>query len=267
MGMGRSATREEIAAARAYEALHVPALFRQWAPIVATSAGVGAGQRVLDIACGTGVLAREAAQLTGDPARVSGVDITPGMLAVASTLAPEIDWQLAAAELLPFSDDEFDAVLSQFGLMFFDDRTVALREMQRVLRPGGSIVVAVWDAIDNSPAYAVTMHILAREAGHRAADALRAPFALGNANGLRDLFRDAGFHDATVSTHRGTARFPGIRAMVEAEVRGWLPIMGVSLDEATIARILAAAEQELREWLHADGSLQFDLSAHVVMAG
>jgi ubiquinone/menaquinone biosynthesis C-methylase UbiE len=142
----------QIDAANTYEALFVPALFEQWAPKVADSAQIQPGQRVLDVACGTGILAREVASRTGLTGYVAGLDTSPGMLVLAKQLAPTVGWREGAAESLPFADRSFDAVVSQFGLMFFADRHRALREMLRVLTAAGGLVVAVWDSLDTMPA-------------------------------------------------------------------------------------------------------------------
>jgi ubiquinone/menaquinone biosynthesis C-methylase UbiE len=85
---------------------------------------------------------------------VSVLDANPGMLAVAARLAPGVEWRQGTAESLPYSDQSFNAVVRQFGLMFFTDRRQALREMLRVLAPGGHLAVAVWDSLANTPAYA-----------------------------------------------------------------------------------------------------------------
>src|SRR5262249_54504818 len=137
-------------AATAYETLFVPALFQQWAPMIADAAKIKIGDRVLDIACGTGVLAREAAARTGQSGHVAGLDPHAGMLAVARGLSPEIAWREGTAEALPFPDCTFDVVVCQFGLMFFSDRDKAIHEMLRVMVPGGRCAVAVWDAVEKA---------------------------------------------------------------------------------------------------------------------
>jgi SAM-dependent methyltransferase len=256
----------QIEAANAYEAMFVPALFRQWASKVAEAAHIQPGQRALDVACGTGILARELNARMGSSGYVAGVDPNPGMVAVANQLAPAIKWREGVAESLPFPDQSFDAVVSQFGLMFFTDRRQALREMVRVLAPDGCMVVAVWDSLDNIPAFAAEVALLEETAGRRAADALRAPFVLGNRGELAALFSEAGVASAEITTHHGAARFPNIRTMVEADLRGWLPVMGVSLTEDQIGHILQEAEQALRAYATADGQASFDLSAHLVTA-
>jgi SAM-dependent methyltransferase len=256
----------QIDAANAYEAMFVPALFGQWAPKVADAAQIQPGQRALDVACGTGVLARELISRTGSSGRVAGIDPSPGMVAVAKHLAPDVEWREGVAESLPFPDQSFDAVLSQFGLMFFTDRRQALREMFRVLAPGGYLAVAVWDSLDNIPAFARLVALLEQTAGSRAADALRAPFALGDRQELASLFSEAGAPSAEITTHQGTAAFPSIRTLVEAELRGWLPVMGIILTEDQISGILQEAEHALSSYATTDGRVTFRLSAHLVSA-
>lgn len=264
--MSDATLQAQIAAATAYQAFFVPALFQQWAPWVVAAANLQPGQRVLDVACGTGALTGVAATCVGAGGTVAGLDVDPGMLAVAAGLLPDIDWKEGVAEALPYSDQSFDAVVSQFGLMFFGDRQQALREMLRVLVPGGQLAVAVWDSLENTPAYAAEVALLARLAGQEAADALRAPFVLGDKQALKALFAAAGVESPSIVSHTGTARFPSIRAMVEADLRGWLPVMGVTLGEALIAQILAEAEQDLGAYLTADGGVEFDSPAHIVRA-
>jgi SAM-dependent methyltransferase len=253
-----------IEAATAYERLFVPALFGAWAPRVADAAGVRWGQRALDVACGTGVLAREVASRIGPDGRVMGVDLNPGMLEVANRLAPEIEWRQAAAESLPFPDESFDVVVSQFGLMFFADQRQAVREMLRVAVPQGRLAVAVWDTLENNPAYAAEAGLLERTAGAAAAEALRAPFVLGDPRVLAGMFEPAAA--VGISTQRATAQFPSVRTLVEADLRGWLPVMGVTLAEEQIKEILQQAENVMAPFVTEEGRVVFTSSAHIVTA-
>lgn len=262
--MTESEQSPEIAGAEAYQALMVPALFAEWAPRVANAARIRPGQRVLDVACGTGVLALELAERVGSPALVTGVDAGSGMLEVAAHLAPRICWRRGMAEVLPFADDSFDAVVSQFGLMFFGDPHRALEEIRRVLAPGGSWAVAVWDSLAHTPAYAAEHAVLEEMAGAEAAAALAAPFVLGDPQQLRRLFTDAGFTELEVTTVRGSGHFPSVRVMVEADLRGWLPLMGVELEEDLIQAIVGEAERRLQPFVAPDGQVQFDSPAHIV---
>lgn len=264
--MSQSISQAAIGAAIAYESLMVPALFGPWSSKVADAAGFAAGQQVLDVACGTGVLARETADRVGISGAVTGLDASPGMLEVARRLAPDLEWRQGAAESLPFPDGAFDRVVSQFGLMFFRDREAAIREALRVLRPGGRLVVAVWNSLRNNPAYADEVELLEQCAGRAAADAVRAPFALGDARALAELFRTAGAASVAMATDREMARFPSVRVMLEADLRGWLPVMGVVLPEERIAEVLEQAEDVLRPYVDADGTVAFNTSAHIVVA-
>jgi ubiquinone/menaquinone biosynthesis C-methylase UbiE len=262
--MGEPASEQAVAAATAYEEFFVPAMFAHWAPRVADAAQVRHGQRLLDVACGTGVLAREAARRVGNRGKVVGLDSNPGMLAVAARVAPLLEWQCGDAQALPFPDGSFDVVASQFGLMFFGDRVRALREMLRVLVPGGRLVACVWDAIDNIPAYALELDLLARLAGDAAAAALQAPFALGERKQVEQLFEDAGAEGVTAVTLTGAARFPSIREMIEADVRGWLPLAGVVLTEAQSHAIVEQSEQVFQPYVDERGRVEIATSAHIV---
>lgn len=264
------ALQSRIDAATIYEQLFVPAEFREWAPRVIAAARIQPGQQVIDVACGTGILARTVVRRTGPTGFVAGVDPNPGMLVVAARAAAEarlsIEWREARAESLPYPDAFFEAVVSQFGLMFFDDRHAALREMLRLLKPGGQLAIAVWDTLEHTPAYATVVALLERAAGPRAADALRAPFSLGDRPTLGTLFADAGMPTATITTHLGQARFPSVRVMLEAELRGWMPGVGIVFTGDQVDEIVAEAERALGTHVTADGGVTFDAPAHIVTA-
>ena len=124
--------------AEIYDEFFVPALFHPWASVVTDAAAIAPGQSVLDVACGTGVLARAVADRVGLSGSVAGLDSSEEMLEVARRKSDTIEWRMGRAEAIPFPDESFDAVVSQFGIMFFEKPAGALREMIRVLRPGGT---------------------------------------------------------------------------------------------------------------------------------
>lgn len=136
-----------------YESTLVPALFRELAERLVQFADPMPGQAVLDVGCGTGIVARTVADRIGGQGNVIGIDINESMLAVAGRLRPELGWRQADAGALPFEDDSFDLVCCQAALMYFPNRVAALREMARVVRPAGQVVVVVLGRLGESPGY------------------------------------------------------------------------------------------------------------------
>jgi SAM-dependent methyltransferase len=251
--------------AEVYEALFVPALFQQWGPIIADAAEIVRGQSVLDVASGTGVLACYVLDRVKPEGRVVGLDVNADMIAVARRKNSNVEWIEGRAESLPFADETFHAVVSQFGLMFFDDRATALREMMRVLKRGGRLAVAVCDALDHSPGYAALAQLLQRLFGHRIADAFRAPFMLGNPSKLATICAEAGLLDAKVEQHLGTVQFASIKALISTE-RACVWTLGGLLDEAQFGSLLDGAEQSLKPFTTADGRISFKMPALIIKA-
>ena len=155
-----------------YEHYFVPAIGAPLAQDLVELAALRPGERVVDVACGTGVVTRLAAERVGDAA-VAGVDVNPGMLEVARTAAQDtaIEWHEASADALPLGDARFDVALCQMGLQFFPDRLAALRELRRVLRPGGRAVLNVPGP--TPPLLAVLERALGRHLGPEVAGDLR----------------------------------------------------------------------------------------------
>ncbi len=251
--------------AEIYDALFVPALFRQWGPIVAGVAQIGRGDRVIDVACGTGVLALAAYDRVGPDGEVVGLDPNSDMLGVARRKSTRIDWREGRAEEIPFPDERFDAAVSQFGLMFFEDRTAGLREMMRVIKPGGRMAVAVCDSLDQSPGYAAVADMLELLFGDDVANAFRAPFVLGDAKLLHALCATAGIERAEVKRHRGTVRFASIEALISTE-RACVWTLGGLLNEDQFGRLLEEAKRVLATFATASGEVSFDMPALIVTA-
>jgi SAM-dependent methyltransferase len=253
------------APAEVYDEMFVPALFQQWGPIVADAARIGLGESVLDVACGTGVLACAALDRVGPEGTVAGLDRNTDMLSVARRKSARIEWREGRAESLPFPDGSFDAVVSQFGFMFFDDRPAALREMMRVLRPDGRMAVAACDALDESPGYAALAALLQRLFGDRIADAFRAPFVLGDSEALLSICAVASIADAKVARHNGTVRFASIKSLISTE-RACVWTLGGMLDDTQFAELMREAEQALKPFVRTDGAIAFDMPALIVTA-
>lgn len=186
-------------AAETYQQSFVPTIGIAWASALLDAAELRPGERVLDIACGTGVVTRLAAERVGPDGAVAGVDINPAMLAVARSVPSSgaaIDWHEATAESLPLADGSFDVVLCSLGLQFVPDRASALREMQRVLAPGGKLAIGT---VGPTPQlFAILEQALARLVTPEAAGFMRAVFSLHEPQELEKLTSDAGFRDVEV---------------------------------------------------------------------
>lgn len=254
-----------VSPAEVYDQQFVPALFRPWAAVLCAAAGVAPGQRVLDVACGTGALTLALAERVLPGGSVVGLDANPQMLAVARRKPGQVDWRDGRAESLPFADESFDAVLSQFGLMFFDDRVAALRQMWRVLRRGGRMAVAVCDALEQSPGYAALAALLDRLFGRRVGDAFRAPFVLGDTSALRTLCAQAGIDAADVAQHQGRVRFASVDALVSTE-RACAWTLGGLLDDAQFEQLRRAAPDAFAPFVDAGGAVAFDMPALLITA-
>jgi SAM-dependent methyltransferase len=250
-------------AAEVFERLFLPAMAGPWAVRVANAARPEPGDRALDVACGTGAVAQEMARRVRPGGGVTGLDLSPEMLEVARRKLPEVNLEEGRAEALPFEDGAFDVVTCQFGLMFFDDRSKALREMRRVLRPGGRLVVAVWDALARTPGYAALTDVVEKHLGAEAGAPVRNSFALGDTGLVRDMLEAAGFSSVQARSVDASARFPSVDVWVEAEVRGWV---GGSLGAGEYAALLREAQEVLAPYERPDGTAEFALPAIVATA-
>jgi ubiquinone/menaquinone biosynthesis C-methylase UbiE len=220
-----------------YERYFVPAIGRPLAADLLHAAALQRGERVVDVACGTGVVALLAAVGVGESGAVAGVDINPGMLAVARSIASSgapIAWHRADAASLPLSDDAHDVVLCQMGLQFLPDKLAALREARRVLVRGGRIAITVpgptplfFSAIEEA---------LARRVSSEVAGFMRAVFSMHDAAELSQLLRDAGFEDVDARSATQTLRLPPAREFLWQYVHSTPLVAAVGkLDDAARA--------------------------------
>ena len=251
-------------AAEVYEEKFVPALFGEWAPHLIDIAGVAPGHSVLDVACGTGVVARTAAERIGGDDRVVGLDINEGMLAMARRLRPDIDWQHGDAADLPFPDASFDVVLCQASLMFFPDRAQALREMARVVTGEGTVAVQVWASLESQPGYGPFIDVAARHAGPEAIDLLSAYWVLGDLDLVSALFEAADLEITATRTRVGTARFDSIDELVKTEVESTPLIDRISND--VYRSILEDSRAALESFISQGGKTEVPIQGHLISA-
>jgi SAM-dependent methyltransferase len=256
-----------------YERELVPAVFAPWAPILIELAHPSAGERVLDVACGSGIVARLTAARVGPTGAVVGVDLNPGMLSVAclaatrnSQLGATIQWQEASADKLPLPDMSFDIVYCQLGLQFFADRVAALREMHRVLGAEGRLALMVWSGIWESPGFGALAELLERNISREAAAIMRAPFGLFDAGELDNLVVTAGFRNIVVEQRVGKVQFPSVEQFVLSYVAG-TPLAGPvsQADDVAREKLIRGVKNALVKYV-SDGELTFPISAHLLTA-
>jgi len=249
-----------------YERHMVPAIFATWVPSLLDFAALRPGERVLDLACGTGVVAREAVWRVGTSGRVVRLDINAGMLARARATSEAVEWCEGSAMDLQFAVGAFDVVVCQQGLQFFPDESKALREAQRVLVPGGRIAAAVWCGIESSPGHHALALGLERHVGPEAAKLLYAVFRLGNSQALQTSLERAGFQDVRLRRERKVARFPSpdlfARWMVAGSVLGRTSIQ---VRDDSLTAMIREVDETLQPYVAPDG-LTFPMEAHLVIA-
>jgi ubiquinone/menaquinone biosynthesis C-methylase UbiE len=230
----------EQSASEAYEQYLVPPIFAPWADRLIETGEIHEGDRVLDVACGTGIVARRAASRVGTSGSVVGLDINEEMLAVAEETAagaqPSVEWRQGNATDLPFSNEGFDVVCCQQALQFFDDPGAAVGEMRRVLTRNGRVALSVWRSLDYQPVYVVLADALERHIGSEAGEMMRSPFPAWDGEDLRTLVHDAGFDDASVTIEIGPVRYPSVAEFVRREAAS-----------SPLAEPIAAVEQEVRD--------------------
>jgi SAM-dependent methyltransferase len=260
-------------AAELFERYMVPAIFRPWGADLVSLAAPQSGERVLDVACGTGVVTRLAAAQVGAAGHVRGLDINAEALAVARTLPPPlgaaiITWHEGSAVAMPFADATFDLVLCQQGLQFFPDRPAAVREMHRVLAPGGRVAVSVWRSIQHCPGWAIVADALEHHGFAEVAASRRAPFVLGSAEELRALLAEAGFHHVTIRLAVKLVRFASpelfVHLLTTTSIVASTSVFAQVSEEARRV-LIGEVSVALRSYVDDEG-LAFPVEAHVAVA-
>ena len=236
----------------------VPAVFVPWARKLLDTTPVRQGDRVLDVACATGTVARLAAERLAGTGHVTGLDLDEKWLEVARKASVEegtrIDWRCGSASSLPFPSDSFDVVLCQQGIQFFDDRKAAMHEMHRVLAPGGRFGASVFRLIDRSPGYRSLATALGRHVGQEAEAFTQRIFSLGDPDVLRSLMKSAGFQRIDVRPDVGNVHFLSVEEFPHVYAIGW----GAhpTITEAVIHDVA----RDLQEFCDVDG-LTFPMEA------
>lgn len=268
-----SGMQEKPTPAEMYEEFLVPGIHARWTPIFLELAAPKRGERVLDVACGTGVVTRNVAAKIGADGELVAVDENPDMLAVAQkhTLPDDIrvEWVECDAHDLPFPDGSFELVLCQQALQFFDDPAMAVQELERVLTDGGRAVVSVWEGLDSHPLYAALLKSEARYL-EKPIEEIATPFMMGDADDLRELFDEAGFARVDVVQESHEVRFPSPDRFVELTLLAAAAIIPPSeMDEEArgemIRSISREVQPELQKAIQGD-VVAFPMHANIAVA-
>src|SRR5262245_37262646 len=231
-------------------------------------AAIKTGDRVLDVACGTGVVTRLAANMVGSAGQLVGFDLNPGMLARArasrETVAA-IEWRVGSVTDMPFTDATFDCVTCQHGLQFIPDKAAALSEMHRVLADRGRIAISVWRSIEHCPWQAAIADAVERNVGSEQAAQIRSAFSFGDADQLQQVIVAAGFRDVEIRIDRETIRHASTAEYVPGYISA-TPVAGavIGLDKKTQTKITADVRDALAAYRVGDG-LAAPIEAHVAI--
>src|SRR6185436_17387650 len=241
-------------AADLYEQYAVPYMMGPWAPELIEVAALRSGERVLDLACGTGLLARLAAPQVGTTGQVTGLDFNVGMLAVARSRPPPVGapivWVEGSAIAMDFSDASFDVILCQQGLQFFPDKLVALREMHRVLVPAGRAFISVWKSA--GPYNVAVGEALERYAGAEATSKYRASRIVPHADVLCGILAEARFREAQIRPSMMMIRLPQIEGFVLSHLSA-SPVAGAVAALSAEKRVALAKQVKESLLPYADG--------------
>jgi len=227
------------------------------------------GAALLDVACGTGFVARAAAPLVGLDGRLAGVDFNGPMLEHAAKLSadirPAIGYHEAPAEALPFGAGEFDAVLCQQGYQFFPDVAAAAADAARVLRPGGRLALTVWSLLDDSPYFQAQAHAFEQFAGPDAVDRFHAAFAF-SADTLQAACAQAGLKQITVEQLTPDVSLPPLQDYVAGHLSA-LPWSGdITADPVKLKQAIDQIREELSDYTQLDGSVVVPFGSILVSA-
>lgn len=251
----RPAEGVDTAAAEAFEKYLVPTIFGPWSRSLVDIAAPAAGERLLDVGCGTGAAARYASEMLPEEGAVAAIDLNPGMIAHARALDRQgrVDWREGDILALPFDNGTFHSVVGNQVLQFLRDRPGALAEMKRVMKTDGRAVFGVYCQIGLCPAHCAVATAL--EKHDVDPSGIQNPYSFGDPVELGNLMAEAGFRDVSVVRRTLEARFESPKAFVEALAAGGPSARHAleQLDAAGLRQVIAEVTAALDQYVDEDG--------------
>ena len=218
-----------LEAAELYEAIPVPTILGPVARLLVEHASINSDSNVIDVGCGTGAATRYVANIVSSPGSVTGVDINAGMIEVAKSLPKvpgmSIDWYECSAFELPFEENTFNVAISAQTIQFLDDRSKALSEMSRVLKPDGLIAISTWRSVERNPYFDALVKAVSKYLGAETAVGLEAAFTLTSSSEIKKLLAEAGLKNSTVEALEINLDLPHIEHFVARHI-GATPMAG-----------------------------------------
>ena len=250
---------------------YVSLLMEPWVQGLIELAELQPGDRILDVGCGPGFVARRAAEIVRSEGQVVGMDLNESMLIKARKIPPSnsavpIEWREGDAQYMPFDDSSFDVVLAQQVLQFCPDPKVALQEMRRILAPDGRLALCVWRPLEDNPYPVVQMKVLGRYLGTVVASSLRTAHSMGNAEVLKKLISSVGYNQVEVHSTMRSARVGPVVEFLRGHIAA-LPFASAAaeLSDEALGAMIQDLTRELSDYV-VEGILEFPTGAHIVTA-
>jgi SAM-dependent methyltransferase len=259
----------DTTAGEAYEKHMVPGMFARWTERAVGLAALRPGERLVDVACGTGIGARVAAQALGRSGKATALDLDAGVVEIARCLpqgdGATIEYHCANALEMPFPDEAFDVALCLQGLQFFPDRVKGFTEIRRVLKPSGRLIATIWGPLEANKGHAAVVHAIERQQVDASAAKRACSFA--DPTEIRDAAARGGFGNIEVRTEDGASEFASFDSFMQGMTVGSPSTRRAVqlIPESGKARFVEDVREALAPWI-VGGKLAYPMRTHIVIA-
>lgn len=252
----------DLDAAKFYETHFVPTIFKNWSEILLDKTPLKFSDKLLDVACGTGIVARQARKRELHIDNIYGIDLNQGMIKVAEELAPGINWVQGSADEMTFENDFFDKVVCQFGLMFFPKKVNALNELNRVRKKDGKIIMGIWNSLEENEAYYDLLELVEEVLDSETAEILKAPFKLGKKEDICELIEQSELTNYNIETVISEIQFPSIKYWIDCDIKA--STIANSISDEQYKMLLSRGQNKLSKYIPNEDFVNIKMSAHLV---